>query len=80
MLTYFFLFRNPELDKRLKVQAHIPWLAGNKYLPQPTISTHSQAAKNVVGLLSQQGTLLGHVQFHVHGDHQHLYSKGISSQ
>lgn len=29
MLTYFFVFRKPELDKRLKLQAHIPWLEGN---------------------------------------------------
>lgn len=46
----FFVFRNPELVKRLKVQAHIPWLEGNKYLPQLAVSTHSQATKNAVGL------------------------------
>lgn len=73
----FFVFRNPELIKRLKVQAHIPWLEGNKYFPQLAVGTHSQATKNVVGLLCQQGTLMAHVQLHAHEDHQGLFCKAV---
>lgn len=40
--AFLFVFRSAELDKRLKVQAHIPWLEGYKCLPQPAVSTHCQ--------------------------------------
>jgi len=71
------VLRTPHLDAVLQVRPHQHRAKGQGHIPQPAGHASFDAAQDMAGFLSREGTLLVHVQLPIHQDSQVLFSKAV---